>query len=65
MDDKTVLGIMVGYNDNGLGWRVALLPNFKIVTTVHVTFVETSFPCKTTIGTQLPTFSRLNSNIAY
>ena len=45
---------MVGYNDNGLaGWRVALLPNFKIVTTVHVTFVETSFPCKTTIGTQL------------
>lgn len=56
MDDKTVLGIMVGYNDNGLGWRVALLPNFKIVTTVHVTFVESSFPCKTTTGTQLPNF---------
>ena len=41
------LCVLVGYDSNGLGYRVAELPSFNVRTALHVTFVENFFPCVT------------------
>ena len=53
MGSKAKLYMFVGYDENGMGYRVASLPDFKVRTTVHVTFVEDVFPCKTSLTRQL------------
>ena len=46
----------MGYDRNGMGYRIASLPGFRIRTALHITFVEDVFPCKTTIAQQLGSF---------
>ena len=50
---RAVLTLFVGYDPHGMGYRVATIPGFKIHTSVHVTFVEDSFPCKTLVPRQV------------
>ena len=44
------LCVLVVYDSNGLGYRVAELPSFNVRTALHVTFVENFFPCVTKVG---------------
>ena len=53
---RAELCVLVGYDPNGLGYRIAQLPSFNVRTAVHVTFVEDHFPCMTTLNRELGTF---------
>jgi hypothetical protein len=44
---RAELCVMVGYEPNGLGYRVARLGNWSVYTSAHVTFNEEFFPCVT------------------
>ena len=46
LDPNAALCMFVGWDANGLGYRLARLPGFKIVTSPHVTFVESHMPLK-------------------
>ena len=46
LDPRAELCVFVGIDPNGLGYRLARLPGFKITTSLHVTFVEEHYPCK-------------------
>jgi hypothetical protein len=50
------LFVMFGYDDNGMGYRLAALPTFKVRTSIHCTFVEEHFPCRTDVPKQLGAF---------
>ena len=39
--------VFVGYDENGMGYRLLQLPSFKICRSLHVRFVEDYFPCLT------------------
>ena len=56
LDPRAELCMFVGYDPNGMGYRVAELPGFKIRTALHLTFVENHFPCKTLVSRELPAF---------
>lgn len=56
LDPRAELCMFVGYDPNGMGYRVAELPGFKIRTALHLSFVEMHFPCKTEINKELPAF---------
>ena len=56
LDPRAELFMLVGYDPNGMGYRIASLPGFKIRTSVHLTFVEDFFPCRTTVPKQVQTF---------
>ena len=43
---KATLHIFLGVDDQGRGYRLARLPNYKIVHSAHVTFNESFFPCR-------------------
>ena len=46
LDPRAELCVLVGVDPNGLGYRLARLPGFKITTSLHVTFMEEHFPCR-------------------
>ena len=56
LDPRAELYMLVGYDPNGMGFRIASLPGFKIRTDLHVTFVENFFPCRTTLPKQVQSF---------
>jgi hypothetical protein len=56
LDPRAELHVFVGYDNNGMGYRVASLPGFKVRTALHVTFVEEHFPCRTAINRELGDF---------
>jgi hypothetical protein len=56
LDARSQLAMLVGYDPNGMGYRVAMLPGFSVRTAIHVTFVESSFPCIATVGRELGSF---------
>ena len=56
--NRAILCMFVGYEPNGLGYRLAELPTFRIRTHVlHCTFIEDSFPCVTTLRRELGAFN--------
>lgn len=56
LDPRAELHMFVGYDPNGMGYRIVKLPSTKVRTALHVTFVESHFPCKTTFTRDLPSF---------
>jgi hypothetical protein len=56
LDARASLHMFVGYAPAAMGWRVASLPDFKIRTALHVTFVEDHFPCRTDVNRELAPF---------
>ena len=53
---RSEMHVFVGYDPNGMGYRVARLPDFQIRTAIHVTIVEDIFPCRTTTPRNTPHF---------
>ena len=47
---------LVGYDPNGMGYRIARLPSFEVRTALHVTFNEDHFPCITRLTRQPGSF---------
>ena len=45
-DPKSVMHVLLGWDDEHQCYRLALPPNYKIVYSAHVTFQEELFPCK-------------------
>ena len=56
LDPRAELYMLVGYDPNGMGYRIASLPGFNIRTALHVTFVEDFFPCRTSVPKQVESF---------
>ena len=56
LDPRAELYLFVGYDSNGMGYRIASLPGFKLRTALHVTFVEEHYPCRTSINRELGGF---------
>lgn len=46
---RAELGVLVGYDANNMGYRIAQLPGHQIRTAVHVRFVEEHFPWRTSL----------------
>ena len=44
---KARLGFLCCYEAHGLGWRICMLPDMRIIETPHVRFEPTHFPCRT------------------
>ena len=42
---RTCRGAVVGYHPDGLGFRIALFPNFKVHVTPHAEILDHIFPC--------------------
>ena len=59
------LCVLVGYDPNGLGYRVADLPSFNVRTALHVTFVENFFPCVTKVTPYLGEFMTADQQRRY
>ena len=59
------LCVLVGYDPNGLGYRVAELPSFNVRTALHVTFVEKFFPCVTKVTPYLGEFMTADQQRRY
>ena len=55
----------MGYDPNGLGYRVAELPSFNVRTALHVTFVENFFPCVTKVTPYLGEFMTADQQRRY
>ena len=56
LDPRAELYMLVGYDPNGMGYRIASLPGFNIRTALHITFVENFFPCRSTVPKQVQSF---------
>jgi len=56
LDPRAELFLFVGYDPNGMGYRIATLPGFAIRTALHITFVEDFFPCRSTVPKQVQSF---------
>jgi len=53
LDPKSEPWMFVGYDPNGLGYRIVKPPNWdKVRTAIHGTFVEDQFPCVTLLYQQ-------------
>jgi hypothetical protein len=50
---KARLGFLCGYEAHGLGWRICMLPDMRIIETPHVRFEPTHFPCRTELVREL------------
>jgi histone deacetylase 1/2 len=62
---RAELCVLVGYDPNGMGYRIAQLPSFTVRTSVHVTFVEDNFPCRTNLNRELGGFMTTDQLLRY
>ena len=62
---RAELCVLVGYDPNGMGYRIAQLPSFTVRTSVHVTFVEDNFPCRTNLNRELGGFMTADQLLRY
>ena len=56
LDPRAELHMLIGYDHNGMGYRIASLPGFNVRTALHVTFAEDFFPCRTSVPKQVESF---------
>ena len=64
-DPRGLMCIMIGYDDNDMGWRLYDLVNKKIYISIHVQFFEDYFPCIVNANRVSPTTITFTSNTNY